>query len=128
MLLLLHKPFKAVGTFRASPWYEQSCFIILTKSYSKIFGLIQKLFNLQFRMNLIVLFWNFNSLLLSTPTFDFLVFWRYFFNDRNLRFFYLGFCSLIYVRTPGVALGFCLFFLDPGYRFSRLSARDFKNS
>ena len=26
LLLLLHKPSKAVGTFRASPWYEQSCF------------------------------------------------------------------------------------------------------
>ena len=28
MVLLLHKPEKAVGTFRASPWYEQSCFIL----------------------------------------------------------------------------------------------------
>ena len=27
MLLLLHKPWKAVGNFRASPWYEQSCSI-----------------------------------------------------------------------------------------------------
>ena len=27
MLLLLHKPYKAVGTFRASPWYDQSCYI-----------------------------------------------------------------------------------------------------
>ena len=26
MLLLLHRPSKAVGTFRASPCYEQSCF------------------------------------------------------------------------------------------------------
>ena len=25
MLVLLHKPQKAVRTFRASPWYEQSC-------------------------------------------------------------------------------------------------------
>ena len=25
LLLLLHKPQKAVGTFRASTWYEQSC-------------------------------------------------------------------------------------------------------
>ena len=25
MLLLLDKPEKAVGTFRALPWYEQSC-------------------------------------------------------------------------------------------------------
>ena len=28
MLLLLYRPLKAVGTFRASPIYEQSCYIV----------------------------------------------------------------------------------------------------
>ena len=41
LLLLLHKPSKAVGTFRALLWYEQSCydferaFISLEAGYNK---------------------------------------------------------------------------------------------
>ena len=31
MLLLLYRPEKAVGTFRASPWFEQ-CFFLLSKT------------------------------------------------------------------------------------------------
>ena len=42
MLLLLHKPQKAVGTFRASPWCEQS-----RLSYNSFFGKFE--FQLQFK-------------------------------------------------------------------------------
>ena len=42
MLVLLHKPFKAVGTFKALPSYEQFCSVFLAKTintnvYSLIF-------------------------------------------------------------------------------------------
>ena len=41
LLLLLHKPSKAVGSFRASPWYEQSCCFCSFFSNKKITSLFK---------------------------------------------------------------------------------------